>query len=98
MDERRGVEFKSAGPFSDIHLCARVTRAVLGMANRRDGGFVVLGVRDQDGVLTPTGLSPEELDTWRYDDVAARVSSYADPPVIFDFETHERVIMHFTNS
>ena len=78
---------------------ARVVRAVLGMANRRDGGRVIIGVEDTGGVLSPTGLNQSELTSWRYDDVAARISAYVDPSVSFDlefkeYENNNFVILH----
>lgn len=87
--ERRGVEFKGPGPRSNRQLFAKVVRAVLGMANRRDGGLVVIGVQDNGGVLDPVGLDAAALRTWRYDDVAAALATYAVPSVDFDLETSE---------
>lgn len=84
--ERRGVEFKGPGPRSDRQLFAKVVRAVLGMANRRDGGLVIIGVKDSRGVLTPVGLNDADLATWKYDDVADAIAAYADPSVSFELE------------
>lgn len=90
--ELRGVECKAPGPRTDKQLFAKVARAVLGMANRRDGGLVVVGVEDSRGVLNPIGLSAQDLATWKYDDVADSLAVYADPSVSFDLEVkvHER--------
>ena len=54
--EISGVEFKGPGARSDRRLFARVVRAALGMANRRDGGTVVIGVEDTGSSLNPVGL------------------------------------------
>lgn len=43
--ERPGVEFKNTRGREDKSF-AEVVRAVLGMANRRDGGIVIIGVED----------------------------------------------------
>ena len=40
-------------------------------------------------MLTPAGLSDDDLATWRYDDVAAALASYADPALTFDLYTRE---------
>ena len=77
--ETRGIELKGPGPLSNRRLAAQVVRAVLGMANRRDGGSVIIGVEDNSGVINPVGLSSSDLATWNYDDVAARIAVYADP-------------------
>jgi len=97
--ERRGIEFKGAGPLNDKSLRAKVVRAVLGMANRRDGGFVVVGVEDTGGKLDPVGLDATDISTWKYDDVADAIAAYADPSISFDLETrsHEGkqfVVLH----
>ena len=87
--ETRGIELKGPGPLSNRRLAAQVVRAVLGMANRRDGGRVIIGVEDNSGVINPVGLSSSDLATWNYDDVAARIAVYADPGVEFDLEIKE---------
>jgi len=83
--EVQGVEFKGPGPRTNKRLFAKVARAVLGMANRRYGGLVIIGVADKAG--DPDGLRPEDLRTWKYDDIAVALSDYADPNVNFDLET-----------
>lgn len=87
--EIRGVEFKGPGSSSDRRLFAQVVKAMLGMANRRDGGRVVIGVEDLGSVLNPIGLDTGQLATWNYDHVADRVAVYADPGVVFDLEIKE---------
>lgn len=84
--EQRGREFKGPGRRDDSHYLARVARAVLGMANHRDGGLVILGVEESAGTLRPAGLSDSDLATWKYDDVATALAVYADPVVTFDLE------------
>lgn len=87
--ELRGVEFKPPGRRDDAYLFAQVTRAALGMANTRDGGIVIIGVQEHAGAFEPVGLSDEEVATWRYDDIAARFASYADPPFTFSLNLYE---------
>jgi predicted HTH transcriptional regulator len=84
--EQRGVEFKGPGPSSDPGLLAKVVRAVLGMANKRDGGRVIVGVDEVGTTVTATGLTSIDLATWRHDLVAEKVASYADSPVGLDGE------------
>jgi len=55
--EQASVEFKGPGLRTDKHLFAKVTRAVLGMANLRDGGRVVVGIEEQQTGLVLTGLT-----------------------------------------
>ena len=84
--EVTGTEFKGPGPISDRQLFAQITKAVLGMTNRRDGGRVIIGVEDNSGTPNPIGLTKPDIDTWKYDDVAAKLAEYADPSVSFDLK------------
>ena len=59
--ETRGVEFKGPGPRTDGRLFAQVSKAVLGMSNRRNGGAVIVGVADSDQFPNLVGLSETEL-------------------------------------
>jgi len=85
--ERSGIEFKSAGRRDDKNFLARVVRAVLGMSNRRDGGYVIVGVEETEGALVPQGLSPDDLRTWTPDHVGDAFAVYADPSVQFTVTT-----------
>jgi predicted HTH transcriptional regulator len=87
--ETRGIEFKGPGPLSNGRLVAQVVRAVLGMANRRDGGSVIIGVEDNGNLLNPVGLSEADLATWEYDLIADQIARYADPSVSFEREIKE---------
>lgn len=84
--ELAGVEFKGSGRLADRRLSAQVVKAILGMANRRDGGSVIIGVEDDLGTLNPVGLTSTQVDTWGYDALADQVARYADPGVSFDVE------------
>jgi predicted HTH transcriptional regulator len=83
--ETPGVEFKARGRRTNPEFLAKIVRAVIGMANRRDGGFVFIGI-DPD-TLEPDGLEDDQADTWGYDDLATSVNEYANPSVSFDLET-----------
>jgi hypothetical protein len=79
------VECKGPGSLKDSPLQGRVIRAAIGMANRRDGGIVIVGVAQRDHVLCPDGLNDDQMATWRYEDISDAFTSYADPPISFDF-------------
>jgi predicted HTH transcriptional regulator len=84
--ELRGVEFKPPGMRTDRELMAWVMHAALGMANRRDGGIVIVGVIGSQEPPVPVGLTDDELASWTYDDIASTVSSCSDPPLSFERE------------
>ncbi len=81
------VEFKGPGPRTDKQLFAKVTRAVLAMANRRGGGRIIVGVREDRSQLFPDGLSANDLAMWGHEDVSGALSAYADPYVSISVET-----------
>lgn len=85
--ERRNLEFKSPGLISDKHFINLVARAVLGMTNRLDGGYVVVGVVDNGGVPNPVGFADaRDIAAWTRDTLADKVAPLVDPSVDFDLE------------
>lgn len=93
--ETFSVEFKGAGLRKDNPLFGKVVRAAIGMSNRHDGGLIIIGVSDHSGIISPVGLTDEQLATWRYDDVASGFASYADLPINFDLDIYESHNMKF---
>lgn len=87
--ELSGIEFKGSGLASDKQLFARVAKAALGMANRRDGGRIIIGVYCSTNLVDRTGLTETQLKTWNYDDVASKLAEYAEPSISFDLEIKE---------
>jgi predicted HTH transcriptional regulator len=84
--ETHGVEFKGRGMPSDASFFAQVIRAVLGMANRRDGGLVILGV--DSTTLDPEGFDEGDAQAWLdFDAISARVNVFAAPSVNFHPES-----------
>jgi predicted HTH transcriptional regulator len=79
--ETAGVEFKGPGSRTLKALLAKVVRAVLGMANRRDGGRVIVGVEESGNALIPRGLESDDLATWEQESVTGALAAYADPYV-----------------
>jgi predicted HTH transcriptional regulator len=82
--EQRNIEFKGPGPRTERDLLAKVVRAMLGMANKADGGYVIIGVKDDGQKLYPVGVSTSDIETWTYDDLASDMANYADPFLTFE--------------
>jgi len=57
---------------------------ILAMANVIDGGRIVIGV--EDGAFTRTGLSPEQIATYKIDEMRDGIAPFADPRVVFRME------------
>ncbi len=84
--ETHGVEFKGPGKRTNSAFLASVIRAMLGMANHRDGGHVILGIDSES--LEPIGLDDDVAASWlNYDALAPAVNEYASPSVSFDVQS-----------
>ena len=84
--ETHGVEFKGPGKRTNSAFLASVIRAMLGMANHRDGGHVILGIDSES--LEPIGLDDDVAASWlNYDALAPAVNEYASPSVTFDVQS-----------
>lgn len=75
------VEFKGALTWSVDSTNMVITRAMIAMANNRDGGVIVVGVRDND--FEPIGLSETEVNSFDYDTIGRFVNSHAQPAIDF---------------
>jgi hypothetical protein len=78
------VEFKPPFMLQNREMLAKVVRAVLAMANTRDGGKIIIGVEEKSKKLIPCGLSQEQEESLSYDNLSQHFSEYADPNVEFD--------------
>lgn len=89
-NEQNGIEFKPGFLYDKKdELLYKVIRAIIAMANRRDGGLVILGVEEIEKELILKGLSSEELLSLNYDNLSNIVNNYADPNIEFKTETVE---------
>jgi predicted HTH transcriptional regulator len=77
--ETRVAEFKESQPF-DI-LKWTLVKACMAMANLRDGGRIVIGCDERDGVPRPSGMSEEHQCSYDQDRLIELVNTYARPPV-----------------
>jgi predicted HTH transcriptional regulator len=89
--ELRNVEFKESLNWNDNPTKIKVIKACLCMCNIRDGGFLIIGVREENNQYFADGMSQADLDSFNYDEVLAQVARCADPYVelIMERFTHE---------
>ncbi len=92
-NEERNLEYKGPLAWNDANIKGKLCKSIMAMANMRDGGDLVIGVREKPkGHFTPVGLTTADADTFSQDEVAAFVSEYAAPFVEFTLRrvTHEK--------
>ena len=81
------MEFKGPGKRGDNPLFGKVVRAARAMANRSDGGIVIIGVSEDEQGLHFDGLDADMLVTWNHQDIAGGFNSFTN--VHIDFESQE---------
>jgi len=81
-NEERHLEFKRSTPWRENRFKATITKSILGVANIRDGGWIVIGKEEQpDGTFDAVGMSEPDFDSYDSDSVKDFVKDYADPYV-----------------
>jgi len=81
-NEERHLEFKRSMSWEENRFKATITKSILGMANIRDGGWIVIGKEEQsDGTFIAIGMDQSDFDSFNSDAVRDFVKDYADPYV-----------------
>jgi predicted HTH transcriptional regulator len=80
--ESSNLEYKAGRRWSELRV--HIARTALGMANIEDGGVIVVGVNEVDGRFLQVGLNPDQVRSYRDDDVRAFINARADPHVRVD--------------
>lgn len=77
--EERFLEYKESCPWDNLK--AKIARTSMGMANIRDGGTIIIGVRKKNDNYILEGIHKEHGATYDSDNIQAWVNTYADPYV-----------------
>ncbi len=76
VDYKAGIEAPTDG-----RAKAKLAKIVIAFSNRKDGGYLLIGV--EDSTLRPIGLTLQQVKSWDGARVTAALASYAAPqPVI----------------
>lgn len=86
--ESRGVEFKPSLPWNDINQQIQlqdIIKSILGMSNVRDGGKIILGVKqNSDKTFSLEGMKQEDLETYDSDKIYQDVRNFGSPEPRFE--------------
>jgi predicted HTH transcriptional regulator len=78
--ETQTIEFKSACKWDDKIFA----KDILAMSNVRDGGFIIIGIKELDnGTFEREGITEEIKISYKIDDMKDQMAKYADPHVNF---------------
>ena len=75
------VDYKAAvSAPTDKRERAKLAKHVIGLSNRKDGGYLLIGV--EDVTHKALGLAPEQVATWDAAKLNAALARYAAPPPV----------------
>jgi predicted HTH transcriptional regulator len=79
--EERNLDYKQSMSWTETDTKDKVAKSAIAMANIRDGGAIVFGVRQVGDQFVPEGMDPGHAVSFTQDLVMEYVNSYADPYV-----------------
>jgi len=85
--EQPWLDFKESQPWAVLGW--RLLKTIMGMANLRDGGLILIGVSERESAWELTGIQQEHLNTFDYDVIADQLSKYASPQIDLDIVVHD---------
>ncbi len=82
--EERYLEYKRSMVWTDDDTKVQIAKAMMAMSNLRNGGVIVVGMREiKRGVWEPEDMTHEQITSFTQDDIAQWVNDYAVPAVQF---------------
>lgn len=73
--ENPSLDFKADSPLR----LQRLAKDIMAMSNVRDGGLIVIGVKEQETGFEATGVSDGNLTTYNKDQMKDKLTKYTDP-------------------
>ncbi len=83
-EERVNVEYKGRLTWGQGVTNLTILRAMMAMANSRDGGVIIIGV--EDGSFDPVGLMQAEFESYEYDRIGRYINTRTQPAIDFDLK------------
>lgn len=78
--ETRSTEFKESQPLDVLKW--KIVKSAMAMANLRDGGRIIIGGSEREGIaVSLDGVKPEHLTDYDNDTIIQLVNTHAKPPV-----------------
>lgn len=82
--EERYLEYKRSMRWTDDTTKVKIAKAMMAMANLRNGGVIVVGMQETNrGIWVPEVMTPQQISSFTQDDIAQWVNDYAVPAVQF---------------
>jgi hypothetical protein len=84
--EERYLEYKRAMIWTNDLTKVKIAKAMMAMSNLNDGGVIVVGMRENEGMWVPESMTPEQVASFNHDHVADYVNAHATPSVQFSID------------
>ncbi len=85
--EQPWLDFKESQPWLELRW--RLIKTIMGMANLRDGGLVLIGVAERENTWELTGIQQDHLNSFDVDCIIDQLGKYASPQVVVDIVVHD---------
>lgn len=84
--ERRYLEYKGGGKWDSLRL--KILKASLGMANFKEGGYIIIGVQKPSESTRHEiiGMGKSDARMYTYDTISSFINSYAYPHIDMEVE------------
>jgi len=84
------VDYKRTVSWTEKAARVELIKDLIGCANAPKGGWIVLGVAEQDGAYSRVGVDAAVVATLESTKLSQAVNEYVDPPVVLDVFTPKR--------
>ena len=82
-NEEVNLEYKESMSWHRRMTKLKLMKAMLAMSNTKDGGVIVIGVKEKSNSYVPEGMKDKHFSSYNYDHLGTCVSNYSDPKVGF---------------
>ena len=77
--ETQRIEFKSA----IVWDVKKFVKSMMAMSNLRDGGYIIVGVKDDGVRIVREGITDELAKTYKIDEMKDKLRKFTDPSIDF---------------
>ncbi len=95
--EETNIEYKDSMNWRNRVTQCKIIRAILAMSNHKNGGVIVVGVKQNGNVFTPVGLNKKNYNSFSDEVIREFVGSHSDPVARFTLVKDVMSVQNRTN-
>jgi predicted HTH transcriptional regulator len=77
--ESQAIDFKESAPWDGLRY--KIIKSAMAMGNLRDGGAIIIGAGERGSEWDLSGITDEDLATYKVDEIIDSINRYASPPM-----------------